>query len=77
MGLRDVHGCSRLTEMDNAWLVTVRKIEDRKNKSSGEGERKRKERDSALIMHRARTFLRTTYHYRIFGIQIPGSKNAL
>lgn len=41
MGLRDVHGCSRFTEMDNAWLVTVRKIEDRKNKSPGGREREK------------------------------------
>jgi len=41
MGLWDAHGCSRFTEMDNARMVTVWKIEDRKSRSSGERERER------------------------------------
>lgn len=38
-----VYGRSRFTEMDSAGLVTVRKIEDRKSKRSGEEGRDKKE----------------------------------
>jgi len=67
-------GVRVLSEMDNAWLVTVWKIEDQKSRSLKE--RNRKERFGINNASRENA-LRTTYHYRVFGIQIPGSKNAL
>lgn len=85
-GLRDA-----LSGSDGARPVTVRKIESIAMEKRGPGGEERDENrrvgDRGRREWRGKRFdinnasredaLRATYHYRVFGIQIPGSKNAL